>query len=443
VAAPAVGPVLGGYLVEFVDWRLVYFINLPIGAITAVLTVIFIPRVPGTVVHRFDLAGFTTIAIGMAALLLAASKGEHWGWEGYRIRALFVVAALFLALFVVVELQVRHPLLEVRLLAIRQFSYTVVGTGLGFINLLVGVFYVPVFLQQVQGLGAFHAGLLMLPAAVATCFAMTMAGTLYERMGPRLIGVTGCFAIAAGDLLFADLNVRTNHTEIMMWTTIRGLGIGFGLIPLLTWGVTRVPATSTNHASAIQNVAQQVGGALGLAALGTLITALSAQLFADRASLLQADSALGQLAGPVLGGAGPLDAESFAPAYRLGTVFADNVIATTFGNVFLLVGLVSLAFVPVPLLLRERKPVPTAVPGDTAAVPADRQRVLALLRQTRPRQQRVLALLRQTRPRQQRVLEAWRRTMPHQRRAGVPSDRPRAVAPDRPEAVASGGRHRR
>jgi EmrB/QacA subfamily drug resistance transporter len=178
--APAVGPVLGGYFVDHLSWRLVFDINVPVGLLTALGAYLLLPGMPGGRPPRFDQVGFVTVALGLAAVLLAASKGDAWGWDGYRIRMLIVGGALLLALFVVVELQVDHPLLDVRLLGIGQFSMTLFATTTAFTNLLVGTFYLPVFLQHGQGYSAFDSGRLILPQALVMCVTIPLSGILYD-----------------------------------------------------------------------------------------------------------------------------------------------------------------------------------------------------------------------------------------------------------------------
>src|SRR5882757_2771200 len=113
VFAPGVGPTLGGYLVEYVDWRLIFYINVPIGVVGVLAAMAVLPNFPGARGRRFDLPGFLCIAVGLFALLLALSEGQDWGWTGYRVLILTALSINLLALFVVIELHVKEPLLNV------------------------------------------------------------------------------------------------------------------------------------------------------------------------------------------------------------------------------------------------------------------------------------------------------------------------------------------
>ncbi|MDT7655496.1 MAG: hypothetical protein QOF38_211, partial [Pseudonocardiales bacterium] len=188
IFAPAAGPVLGGYFVQYLDWRLVFYVNVPVGLLGAVAAVLILPKLSGRRGRSFDVPGFLCIAGGLFAVLLAASEGSDWGWDGYRIRMLLVGGVLGLALFVVVELHVAQPLLDIRVFKVWPFTSSLLMLSALQMNLLGISFFVPVFLQQGQQKQAFDAGILMLPSAVLTGLLMPMVGKLYDKIGPRWLG---------------------------------------------------------------------------------------------------------------------------------------------------------------------------------------------------------------------------------------------------------------
>jgi EmrB/QacA subfamily drug resistance transporter len=359
VAAPAVGPVVGGYLVEYVDWRLVFYINLPIGLITAIAAWYLVPKVPPKPHRtRFDLPGFVTIGLGLFALLLAASKGEDWGWTSYRVLMLLVGGALTMALFVVIEFQVAEPLLDLRLFGIRIYAVGVVIMAILQVNLLASSIYIPVFLQQGQGLEAFDAGLVVAPQALAMCVASMMAGQLYDRVGPRVLAAVGCGLCAWGNVLLCDLTAATTHGEIILWTAIRGFGMSLAAIAALTAAVNRVEPRRTNQASALENVSQQIPGAFGIALLASLLATLQAQGMADRGALLGPGSELARVAAPAVAQAQAMSAETFALVYRAAEHLTEDVMARALSNMFLvLVGTSLLSVVLALLLPRHQAPI--------------------------------------------------------------------------------------
>lgn len=370
--APAVGPVLGGYFVDYASWRLVFDINVPIGLLTAAGAWVLLPRTGSGAPPRFDRLGFVTIALGLFAVLLAASKGDSWGWDGYRIRMLIVAGALLLALFAFIELEAEHPLLDVRLLAIGQFSTTLFVTTVAFVNLLVGTFYVPVFLQHGQGYNAFTSGELILPQALVMLVTIPLSGLLYERVGPRVLGGAGFSLIVIGDAFFCGMTPDMTRTEIIAWTCFRGAGIGIGVMPIMTWGISRVSSERNNQANALFNVAQQVGGALCLAALGTFITTRQADVMAARTNLLGPHSELARRAGPILARGMPSDSATFAGLYRLAMRLQADVLAVTYREMFIVLGgLTAIAGVLTTTLRENRAPRGTAQSPVQREQPAD------------------------------------------------------------------------
>ncbi|MGH9553014.1 MAG: DHA2 family efflux MFS transporter permease subunit, partial [Terriglobales bacterium] len=150
VVAPAVGPTLGGYLVEYGDWRLIFFINVPVGILGAVAALV-LPRLPTVAGRRFDVLGFVTIASGLFALLLALSEGQSWGWYSYRILILITYSVLSLALFVVIELDIAEPLLNIRIFRCWAYTRSLLLIAIMMVVMFGRLFYIPLLLQQVQG----------------------------------------------------------------------------------------------------------------------------------------------------------------------------------------------------------------------------------------------------------------------------------------------------
>ena len=164
VVAPAIGPTLGGYLVEYVDWRLIFFINVPVGILGCGRGVDGAAALPGCLAGRFDVLGFLTMATGLFSLLLALTEGQDWGWTSYQVLILLTVGVLSLALFVIIELEVDEPLLDVRVFRYWAFTNSLLLITVLSVGLFTVLFYIPLFLQQAQGMGAFETGLLLLPA---------------------------------------------------------------------------------------------------------------------------------------------------------------------------------------------------------------------------------------------------------------------------------------
>ena len=288
VVAPAIGPTLGGYLVEYVDWRLIFYINVPVGIIGTVAAALVLPKFPGLPGRRFDVLGFVTIAGGLFSLLLALSEGESWGWGSYRILGLFTVSVLLLALFVVIELEVSDPLLNVRVFRYWPFTNSLLLISVLMVGLFGVLFYIPLFLQQVQGMGALDAGITLLPQALVMAVLMPFAGRLYDRIGPRWPATVGVTIVAVATYLMHNLTIDTSREQLIWWLMLRAVGLGIAMMPIMTGGLSAVPPAEVNAASAFNNVAQRTAAALGVAVLTAIFTTQSAEQMAGRAALLPA-----------------------------------------------------------------------------------------------------------------------------------------------------------
>lgn len=355
IFAPAAGPVLGGYFVQYLDWRLVFYVNVPVGLLGAVAAVLILPKLSGRRGRNFDVPGFLCIAGGLFAVLLAASEGSDWGWDGYRIRMLLVGGVLALALFVVVELHVAQPLLDIRVFKVWPFTSSLLMLSALQMNLLGISFFVPVFLQQGQQKQAFDAGILMLPSAILTGLLMPMVGKLYDKIGPRWLGVFGLTICAYGTYLMSAITPEMTRTDIIFWTSVRGIGLGLSIMPIMTAGLAALPAAQTNEGSALNNVARQTAGALGLAVLSAISTSQQAQLLADRGTLMPAGTPAGDLSTPGV----------FAQLYGRYEYLSSQVLATSYANLFLVIAAVTGAGVLLAIFMR--KPDRTAGPAAAAS----------------------------------------------------------------------------
>lgn len=362
VVAPAVGPALGGYLVEYVNWRLIFFINVPIGILGTVAAILVLPGFPGLPGRRFDLLGFLTVAGGLFALLLALSKGEDWGWTSYRILILITVSVLSLALFVVIELEIDEPLLDLRVFRFPAFAHSLALIALLMVALFSIVFLIPQFLQVGKGLGALDTGLVLLPPALVMGALMPLAGRVYDHIGPRWPSIIGLMIAAVGSYLVASVTLDTTNGQITWMLVLLYGGLGISMMPIFSSGLAVIPTAYTNVASATNNVVQRTAGAFGVAVVTAILTLQQAQLLAGRAALLPANTPV-----PTLGPAAP-------PLADLYAVYHDTdlrAFTAAINNLFLLFAALFAVSALVALSLRSGPAAPVeSAPPQQAAMPA-------------------------------------------------------------------------
>jgi len=349
IVAPGVGPSLGGYLVEYVDWRLIFYINVPIGILGAILAMVILPNFPRVAGRSFDMPGFACIAVSMFALLLAFEEGTTWGWTGYRVLILIAVGVNALALFVVIELQVKEPLLNVRVFRYWSFVNSLILISIISVGIFAVLFYVPNFLQGAQSLTPMNSGLVLLPQAMVMMVVVPLAGRLYDRIGARWPAVIGLALAAGGTFLMAKINIDMTRPELVVWMMIRAAGIGLAMMPVMTGGLSVLPANLASAGSAFNTLFQRVSSSLGLALLTAVSTVQQAQFMADRSGLVQSQ-------GP---GTDPriatLEQQGQAALIPLWQTLKNEVEAQAYSNIFLVVGVLTIGGVVSGLFLQSGK----------------------------------------------------------------------------------------
>jgi EmrB/QacA subfamily drug resistance transporter len=272
LVAPAIGPTLGGYLVEYVEWRWIFTINLPIGVIGMFLAFFMLPEFQSKHPGNLDFAGTLTSASALFCLLLALSKGSQWGWGDEKTVMLFAVSFFSFVLFIYLELTAESPLLDLRVFKYPSFTLANLTIVITTIGLFSGLFFIPLFLQNIRGIGAMETGLLMLPGALVSGLMMPAIGRLFDRVGPRPLVILGLLLLAFITFLFRNLNLATATTTIMVWTMIRGMTMPLAMMPAQTAAMADIPTELIGRASAITNIVSRVSSSFGIAVLTSMLT---------------------------------------------------------------------------------------------------------------------------------------------------------------------------
>jgi EmrB/QacA subfamily drug resistance transporter len=348
--APALGPALGGYLVEHFSWRTIFFINLPVGIVGTIAGVFVLANFPAERNKPFDLPGFLCIAGALVSLLLAIEEGDDWGWTSYPVVMLFLVAATLLTLFVVVELAVEHPLLDLRMFKTRTFDISL----LLIVAIMVGMFavtlYVPLFLQNIQGLSALNAGLDLLPQAVVMALTMSVGGQLYDRFGARWPAIIGLLLVGTGLMLLSQITSDIPRSSLILGMCVMSAGVGLGMMPVMTGGVSSVPAQFSDMSSAVNTLVQRMSSSLGLALFTVMSTHDRDQLLVDRSGLMAGSGANANSGIVEYGQKGQLE------LYQLWQQVQGNVQAHAYGSVFIIAGIIAFAGVALAFFLPSGRP---------------------------------------------------------------------------------------
>jgi len=265
MAAPAIGPTLGGYLVEYVNWRLIFYINVPVGIFNLWLATVLLKETPLIKGKHFDLWGVISATIGLFCLLLAISQGNKQGWGTPYIVSLFSVAFIALGFFVYNELVQPEPLLELRLFKNYLFTIsTFVGIALN-VGMFGAMFLLPLLLQSVLGQTAMKTGLILLPSALATALMMPIGGRIYDKYGGRVIVPVGLAIVTITSYNMCTFNDLTPWSVMIFWLVLRGVGMGISMMTVTTMGMITIPLHLVSRASALRNVILQVAASLGIA----------------------------------------------------------------------------------------------------------------------------------------------------------------------------------
>ncbi len=272
LVAPAIGPILGGYLVDQSLWRAIFFINPPIGLLGVFLGSRFLPNIKGERKPAFDTWGLITEIIGFGAVLYGASVAANKGWTAPDVLTSFVIGAIGLAAFAIVELFVaKEPLLDLRLFAKRIFLNASVLGYVSVIALFGAEFLMPVYLQSLRGITALQTGLILLPLAITGAISTVVAGRLYDKIGPRPLLGFGFGVLVINTWQLSQLTADTPMGWIIFLLTLRGLALGSTVQTTLVTALSVVPLKQVARGSSLTNATRQVVQAIGVAVLATVL----------------------------------------------------------------------------------------------------------------------------------------------------------------------------
>ncbi len=359
--APIFGPVIGGYLVETSSWRMVFFINVPIGIAAVILTSLWLRETDKVDARKFDLKGFILAGAGFSTVLLALTRAPEDGWGAPSVVVLFAVSAVSLAAWIYVELTEEAPLLDLRIFRNRPFTMAASVYFIATMVLISVVFLVPLFLQNVRGMIPIETGLLLMPQGIALAAVMPLTGRLYDKVGPWPLIIPGILGAGFATLKLANLDLTTTDSELITVLVVRGVSSALMFVPAITLTMSLVPRSELPRASALTNSLRQLFPAFGTAAFATILTARQAFHFSSLSQTVtpgsleavRVISQLEQSAGAVAGMNGRANQ---AAIQMLDEIVDREAYISAFNDVFLIASImVFAALIPV-VFLRKRQP---------------------------------------------------------------------------------------
>ncbi|MFN8558344.1 MAG: MDR family MFS transporter [Dehalococcoidia bacterium] len=271
VVAPASGPILGGYLVEFHSWHWIFLINIPIGLAGLVVAALALREQREPNPGRLDLLGFLLAAPGLAAVIYALGEAGRRGFADARVLGFGLGGLALLAAFVLVELRAAKPMIDIRLFQNRLFSSSLFAQVVAFAGFSGALFLLPLMLQAERGLGPLQSGLTTFPQAIGVFVMAPLSARLYPKVGPRRMTMAGLFISALTTASFVLVGLETSDWWIRVAMFVRGIGFALVLIPMQTATFATIRAEDTGRASAASNSIRQVASSFGVALLATVL----------------------------------------------------------------------------------------------------------------------------------------------------------------------------
>jgi len=267
----ALGPVVGGILVTTIGWRSIFWVNIPVGLAAIVLTALFVPESKAPQARRFDPVGQVLVMITLAALVYGIIEGPGRGWTSPLIIGCFAVTIGAAVGFTLYERRRFQPLLDVRFFRSAPFSGATLIAISAFAGLAGFLLLNTIYLQDVRGFSALHAGLYMLPMAAMTAIWAPLSGRIVGSRGPRLPLIGAAVAITVSAVMLTRLTSHTSTLDLVIAYLLFGIGFGLVNAPITNTAMAGMPQAQAGVAAAVASTSRQIGSSLGVAVIGSAV----------------------------------------------------------------------------------------------------------------------------------------------------------------------------
>ena len=373
VVAPILGPVLGGWLTDTYSWRWVFYINIPVGMASLIMTQLYIfdpPYLRAQGKRSVDYWGIGMLAVGIGALQYVLDKGQQDDWfESNMILFLAIVSAVCIIALIVHQLTTKEPIVDLRVFKVRSYA---VGfflmTIVGFV-MYGSMVLLPIMLQTLMGYPPLQAGIALAPRGIGSFFMMPLTGMMVGRFDARKL-LTAGLIIGGGTMLWLSvLNANAGYWDIFWPQVVQGAGMSLLFVPLTTIAMDAIPREKMGYATSLFSLMRNIGGSIGIAVTGTLLarhTQATSVLYSANVTGLDAtsQSLFYQMRGAFMAGGADLATATQRAYAALSGMVRQQAAIVSFVGLFQFLGIVFLTVIPLVLLMK--RPRASAGPGAAA-----------------------------------------------------------------------------
>lgn len=274
--APALGPALSGWMIEFLPWRSVFYVILPIAIIDLLAAYFFMRNIITLTFPKVDVLSIILSTLGFGGLLYGFSSAGNYGWSHLAVLAAILIGAISLTWFIMRQFQLAQPILEFRVFQYKIFTLTTIIGMVAFTVLIAAETILPIYMQVMAGFNALEAGIVIFPGALITGFLSPFIGKIFDAVGARWLLIIGLFITSVTTLLFTNLTMNTSLTFLTIAFAVRMIGLSMVMMPATTAGLNVLPTRLIPHGTAMNNTMRQVAASIGTGILITIMT-ISAQ----------------------------------------------------------------------------------------------------------------------------------------------------------------------
>jgi MFS transporter, DHA2 family, multidrug resistance protein len=275
-ASVSFGPLIGGFLIDNFNWQLIFDVNIPIGILAMLFTLIIQSEYKNNRIRKFDIVGFISVTLFLPLTLFALTEGNSAtnsaGWHAPYILAYGAIALIAFTVFITTELTVKEPLIDLRLLLNHNFGISNIILIIFSIGMFGSTFLMPIYLQNALGYSALQAGSVFLPVGIIQGIMAPISGRIADKTNPKIPILIGIVILAFSFFLNSKLSWLTERDYVMLSLYFRGFGMGIIFTSLSTISLLEISREKMAQASAITNTIRQLGGSLGVALLATMLT---------------------------------------------------------------------------------------------------------------------------------------------------------------------------